>query len=69
MSPLFYSASFFLSLSARACSWVIPVSTNAVFVQVIHPQILTGDKKQTLYNLFAAYIHTVPLEQLMERVE
>jgi hypothetical protein len=33
-----------------------------VFVQVILPQIHTGDKKQTLYNLFAAYVHTMPLE-------
>jgi hypothetical protein len=22
-----------------------------------------GDKKQTLYNLFAAYLHTIPLEE------
>ena len=29
----------------------------------------TGDKKQALYNLFAAYLHTVPLEQLVESVE
>ena len=28
-----------------------------------------GDRKQALYNLFAAYIHTVPLEQLLESIE
>jgi hypothetical protein len=28
-----------------------------------------GDKKQALYKLFAAYIHTVPLEQLLESIE
>ena len=28
-----------------------------------------GDKKQAIYNLFAAYLHTVPLEELMESVE
>ena len=39
------------------------------FVQAIHSQINKGDKKQTLYNLFAAYIHTIPLEELIENVE
>jgi len=34
----------------------------------VHPQTHTGDKKQALYNLFAAYIHTVPLEELIESV-
>jgi hypothetical protein len=38
-------------------------------VQAIHPQTDTGDLKQALYNLFAAYIHTIPLEELIERVE
>jgi hypothetical protein len=38
-------------------------------VQAIHPQIQTGDKKKALYNLFAAYVHTVPLEQLIASVE
>ena len=38
-------------------------------VQAIHPQTDTGDKKQTLYKLFAAYIHTMPLEELIESVE
>jgi hypothetical protein len=38
-------------------------------VQAIHPQTHTGDKRQALYNLFAAYIHTVPLEELIESVE
>lgn len=52
---------FFRSLSARSCS-VITVSTRAPVVQAIHPQINKGDRKQTLYNLFAAYIHTVPRE-------
>jgi hypothetical protein len=28
-----------------------------------------GDKKQAIYNLFAAYIHTIPLEELIESVE
>jgi hypothetical protein len=38
------------------------------FVQAIHPPTNTGDKKQTIYNLFAAYVHTVPLAKL-ESVE
>jgi hypothetical protein len=33
------------------------------------PQTDTGQIKQPLYNLFAAYLHTVPLEKLIESVE
>jgi hypothetical protein len=33
------------------------------------PQTQTGYKKLALYNLFAAYTHTVPLEELKESVE
>jgi hypothetical protein len=29
----------------------------------------TADKKQALYKLFAAYIHTMPLKELIESVE
>jgi hypothetical protein len=46
-----------------------PVSANAVFVQAIHPKTQTSDTKQALYNLFAVYIHTVLLEELIESVE
>ena len=38
-------------------------------MQAIHPQTHTADKKQALYKLFAAYIHTIPLEELIESVE
>ena len=38
-------------------------------MQAIHPSTNTGDKKQATYNLFAAYLHTVPLEELLESVE
>jgi hypothetical protein len=38
-------------------------------VQAIHPQSHTGDKKQAIYNLFAAYVHTMPLEELIESVD
>ena len=38
-------------------------------MQAIHPQTDTGDKKQALYKLFAAYIHTIPLAELIESVE
>lgn len=38
-------------------------------MQVIHPQTHIDDKKQALHNLFAAYVHTMPLEQLLESVE
>jgi hypothetical protein len=39
------------------------------FVQAIHRQNGTPDKKQAVYNLFAAYIHTIPLEELIASVE
>jgi hypothetical protein len=58
-----------LSLSARSCSWAISVGANTPFVQVIHPHTDMGDKKQKIYNLFAAYLHTVPLEVLIESIE
>ena len=38
-------------------------------MQAIHHQTDTGDKKQAIYNLFAAYIHTIPLEELIKSVE
>jgi len=38
-------------------------------VQAIHAQADIGDRKQALYNLFAAYIHTVPLKELIASVE
>ncbi len=40
-----------------------------LFAQALHPEIDTDDKKQSLCNLFAAYLHTGPLEELIERVE
>jgi hypothetical protein len=38
-------------------------------VRAIRPQTETGDKKQAIHNLFAAYIHTMPLEGLLGSVE
>ena len=38
-------------------------------MKAIQPQTQTSDKKQALYNLFAGYIQTVPLEELIESVE
>jgi len=38
-------------------------------VQAIHSQSDIGDKKQALYTVFAAYLHTVPLAELIESVE
>ena len=38
-------------------------------MQAIHPQTDAGDKNKALYKLFAAYIHTIPLEELIESVE
>ena len=38
-------------------------------MKAIRPQTQTSDKKQALYNLFAAYLRTVPLEELLASVE
>ena len=38
-------------------------------MKAIQPQTQTSDKELGLYNLFAAYIHTIPLEELIESVE
>jgi hypothetical protein len=42
---------------------------EAPFVQGIYSQTQKSDKKQAIYNIFAAYLHTVPLEELIESVE
>jgi hypothetical protein len=38
-------------------------------VQAVHVQKNASETKQALYNLFSAYIHTIPLEELIESVE
>jgi hypothetical protein len=39
-------------------------------MEATHPKMTTGKpNQQALYNLFAAYLHTVPLEELIESVE
>jgi hypothetical protein len=46
-----------------------PCQRKTPLVQAIHPKTEIGDKKQALYKLFAAYIHTIPLEKLIESIE
>ena len=38
-------------------------------MQATQPRTSIGETKQTLYKLFAAYMHTIPLEELIESVE
>ncbi len=38
-------------------------------MQAINPQTHTDDKKQALYNLFAAHVHTLQLAELIENIE
>jgi hypothetical protein len=38
-------------------------------VRGIHTQTNKSEKRQALYNLFAAYMHTLPLEELIKGVE
>jgi hypothetical protein len=38
-------------------------------VQAIYPYTDVGDKKWAIYDLFAAYVHTIPLEELIASVE
>ena len=35
-------------------------------MQATHTQTNKGDKKQAIYNLFAAYLHAVPLPELID---
>jgi hypothetical protein len=44
------------------------LSRRRNFVQAIRPET-HSDKKQAIYNLFAAYLHTVPLEELLESLK
>jgi hypothetical protein len=45
-----------------------PVSDQDPFAQAI-PHADTSDQRQAIYNLFAAYFHTVPLEELITSLE
>jgi hypothetical protein len=38
-------------------------------VRGIHTQTNKSEKRKALYTLFAAYLHTIPLEELIESVE
>jgi hypothetical protein len=38
-------------------------------VEAIYAETNRDDKEQAIYNLFTAYIHTIPLEELIESVE
>ena len=63
------NTSFFFYFQHILAVGLSPSEQNHLVVQAIHPRTHTGDKKQALYKLFAAYIHTMPLEELMESVE
>jgi len=38
-------------------------------VQAIQAYKVTAETKEAIYNLFAAYVHTMPLDELLEKVE
>jgi hypothetical protein len=38
-------------------------------VQTIYRQKIAAETRQALYKLFAAYLHTIPLEELIKSVE
>ena len=38
-------------------------------MQAIHAYHATAETREAIYNLFAAYLHTVPLKELIESVE
>jgi hypothetical protein len=45
------------------------LSQRLSLVQAIRTHKVGGETKGAIYNLFASYLHTVPLEQLIESVE
>jgi hypothetical protein len=57
-----------LSFSARSCSWV---NLQHTFNRCASNVSLDSHRRQeqALYNFFAAYIQTIPLEELIESVE
>ena len=38
-------------------------------MEAVYSETNRDDKEQAIYNLFTAYLHTVPLEQLLQSVE
>ena len=38
-------------------------------MQTIYRQNVKAETKEAIYNLFAAYVHTMPLDELLEKVE
>jgi hypothetical protein len=42
---------------------------DSTVVQVTQPRIREGEANRALHNLFAAYLHTVPLPELIKSVE
>jgi len=61
------SLPFCLSLSVRSRSGIITCRINMPIVQTIYGQKVKAETKEAIYNLFAAYLHTV--EELLESVE
>ena len=53
----------------RSCSFIITCQINLSLVQAIHAHHSTAETRETIYNLFAAYLHAVPLEELLANVE
>jgi len=61
--PLFvFTFSTFLQLD-------YPLSDRLSLMQAIRTHKVTAESREAVYNLFAAYIHTIPLEELIESVE
>jgi hypothetical protein len=48
---------------------VITCGTISTCVRVIHAHGVKAESREAIYNLFAAYIHTIPLKELLESVE
>jgi len=48
---------------------IITCRINLPFVQTIYTQKVKAETKEAIYNLFAAYVHTVPLQDLIGMVE
>ena len=63
--PLFFLSFTFSTFLPRDYD----LQHNFTVVQVTQPKITVAEKNQALYNLFAAYLHTVPLSELIESIE
>jgi hypothetical protein len=62
--PLFFF--LFLHFQHVIAVRLLSLRHTSTVAQETQPKISRGETNQALYNLFAAYLHTVPLQELID---